>query len=145
MKENRLLNTSYKYCKFCNRTMFANEPSEACPYCLENELFQNVKDFIRANDVNEHQVAIQFNIPVSQVKQWIKEGRIEYKESGSQFINSVHCQCCGAPVSFGTLCLKCLRTVSKTMHGSYSTDITTETARMRFLELNDKTESGKLK
>ena len=128
-----LFNNQYKFCKFCGRTLPAKYDGECCSYCLENELFQNVKDFIRANDVNEYQVALYFDIPVLKVKKWIREGRIEYKDHDGKIINSLHCQNCGEPVTFGSLCSKCIRTVGKSLHG-YATTFTEEAGKMRFLD-----------
>ena len=53
-------------------------------------LFAEVKDYIRENDVKEIDVAEHFGIPVSKVRRWIKEGRIQYKEGEN--ITPIHCQ-----------------------------------------------------
>ena len=37
-----------------------------------------MKDYIRENNVNEFQVAEHFGIPLSIVKRWMRELRIEY-------------------------------------------------------------------
>ena len=80
-----------------------------CPTCQEAQLFRNVRDYIRANTVNEYEVAEHFHIPLRQIKEWIREGRIEYHEvNTASTISGMHCQRCGAPVSFGTLCPNCL-------------------------------------
>lgn len=131
MKDTMLFN-NYKHCKFCGKTLPVSFKGDYCPGCVEHELFQNVKQFIRENNINEHQVALYFDIPVAQVKQWIKEGRIEYKETGEQIISSIRCQNCGVSVQFGTLCTKCLHSVGKNLQGVYNSNFITEEARMRF-------------
>lgn len=69
-----------------------------------------MRDYIRANTVNEYEVAEHFHIPLRQIKEWIREGRIEYREvDTASTISGMHCQRCGAPVSFGTLCPNCLK------------------------------------
>ncbi len=100
----------YKQCEFCGRPLPNNYQDALCPHCKENQLFHDVKEFIRANRVNEYEVADHFGIPLKQVKAWIREGRIEYNTTASSnTISGMHCQHCGAPVSFGSLCPKCLK------------------------------------
>ena len=72
-------NTSdkYKYCEFCGRTLPKHYEGTLCPTCQEAQLFRNVRDYIRANTVNEYEVAEHFHIPLRQIKEWIREGRIE--------------------------------------------------------------------
>ena len=100
---------NYKECEYCKRTLPIHYEKTLCPNCLDAQLFHEVKDFIRSNNVNEYEVAEHFGIPIKQVKAWIREGRIEYRTSESGSSISMHCQRCGAPVSFGTLCPKCLK------------------------------------
>lgn len=106
----------YKECEICHKPLPYAYEETICPNCLDIQLFHDVKDFIRAHDVNEYQVAEHFQIPLYKVKEWIKEGRIEYKLNPDGSITNVRCQQCGAPVSFGTLCPKCLK-ASKARHG----------------------------
>ena len=70
-------NTSdkYKYCEFCGRTLPKHYEGTLCPTCQEAQLFRNVRDYIRANTVNEYEVAEHFHIPLRQIKEWIREGR----------------------------------------------------------------------
>ena len=113
-------NLNYKYCEYCGAPIPRSSEETFCDRCREHVLFQRVRDYIRANDVNEFQVAAYFGIPLRVVKGWIKEGRIEYKEmpAGQRTLNNhLHCERCGAPVSFGTLCTKCLKLLNKNMHG----------------------------
>ena len=91
-------------------------------------LFQEVKEYIRANDVTEYDVASHFNLPLQQVKQWIREGRIEYKDSHLNTI-SMYCIKCGAPISFGQLCPKCLKQMNMAGHSCGSP---LEDSRMRY-------------
>ena len=101
---------AYKYCKNCGRVLSPTYEAELCPTCEENQLFDKVRDYIRKNDVTEMQVAEHFGIPQKKVKAWIKEGRIEYKEDGDKrALVSIRCARCGAKVTFGTLCSRCLK------------------------------------
>lgn len=71
---------SYHICRICHITLPDTYTDAICPMCKETELFMEVKNFIREHDVNENDVAEHFNIPINQVRGWIKEGRISYKE-----------------------------------------------------------------
>lgn len=94
-------------CKQCGRALSPQYPEEICPACKEMNLFNEVKDYIRSNEVNEADVAEHFGIPNSRVRQWIREGRIQYKDTGSGRISNVYCQICGKPLDFGTVCADC--------------------------------------
>ncbi len=107
-----------RHCEFCGKPLPDNYDKNFCPACLDYKLFHDVKDFIRSKNVNEYEVAEHFQIPLAKVKQWIRDGRIEYKEtSNSDIIAGLHCQRCGAPVSFGTLCPKCLKLMNSNGKG----------------------------
>ena len=128
------LTTTQKYVKtvkgLCHMTK-----ENLCPRCLDLALFREVKEFIRTHDVNEYEVAEHFKIPLRQVKSWIKDGRIEYKQSESaSTIAGLHCQRCGAPVTFGTLCPKCLRLLNGNKGYSTGYDAGKTKSKMYHLE-----------
>lgn len=131
--------TIYKTCQFCNAPLPKDYKENLCLNCQERALFLEVKDFIRANDVNEFQVAEHFGIPLRIVKAWIKEGRIEYKEdaNGMHIIANIHCTNCGAPITFGTLCSKCLKKMNRNIEG-FGAQLPSEDDRMRFLNNKDR-------
>lgn len=106
---------------------------ELCPLCIETQLFDEVREFIRSNDVNEYDVAARFSIPVRQVKQWIKEGRIEYKEQEVKSLGSTQCSRCGVKLNFGTLCQKCLKELNGEKKQGFGLP-TAEEGRMWFME-----------
>lgn len=121
---------NYRYCEFCRRPLSLDYEGTLCPGCVENELFSRVKEYIRSNDVTEYEVAEHFEIPLYRVKKWIREGRIEYKDNKLNTI-TMHCTICGASISFGTLCAKCLRQKGTSGH---SAPRESEPSRMRYLE-----------
>ena len=125
----------YNYCKGCGRGMSPKYTGELCPLCIEAQLFDEVREFIRSNEVNEYDVAARFNIPVRQVKQWIKEGRIEYKEQSAKRIESMHCSRCGIKLNFGTLCQKCLKELNGEKKQGFMGLPNIEEGRMRFVEM----------
>ena len=100
-----------RVCVNCGRRILHDGKKNLCPKCAEQELFCEVRDYIRANDVKDYQVAEHFNIPLGKVKEWIKQGRIQYKDDPTmkQIIMGNYCQVCGTPTNFGTICPKCMR------------------------------------
>ena len=126
---------NYKYCTFCGKPIPRSADFVCCPDCQELILFSAVRDYIRANDVNEFQVAEHFDIPLRMVKLWIKEGRIEYKTAGDgRYINSIRCSRCGAPATFGTVCAACLKLLNNTVRG-YGKQVASEDDKMRYLDI----------
>ena len=105
--------------------------------CFERALFSEVKDYIRENDVNEFQVAEYFGLPLRIIKNWINEGRIQYKEdaSGHHIMANSYCMVCGTPITFGTRCSKCQKQ-SKNIKG-FSGQLSSSDDKMRFLSDED--------
>lgn len=128
------LTKNFKECEFCKRPLPVRYEPTLCPECLDAQLFRDVKDFIRENTVNEYEVAEHFHIPLKQVKTWIRDGRIEYRaDSATGRLVKMHCQKCGAPVSFGTLCPKCMKELNKGK-GYSSQTLSDPDSRMRYLD-----------
>lgn len=128
----------YKHCSYCGRPLSPHYEFDLCPKCRDSQLFRDVKEYIRSNYVNEYEVAEHFHIPLKQVKEWIREGRIEYRTDDPKLnVASMHCQHCGAPVSFGTLCPKCLKQLNGGKGYSPGSQ-SGEDSRMRFLDSDKK-------
>lgn len=131
MQQQRLF-SNYKYCEYCGNPLPLDFEENVCASCQEHLLFREVKDFIRASDVTEYDVAEHFEIPLQKVKQWIREGRIEYKEPSERpKALAAHCRKCGAPITFGSLCSKCQKKQNMAGVSKVSLD---EQGRMRYLE-----------
>ncbi len=94
-------------CKQCGRSLNNNYKKDLCPSCIEINLFAEVKEYIRSNDVREMDVANHFHIPISKVRSWIQQGRIEYKATNGKTVSGTKCQICGKKISFGTVCPEC--------------------------------------
>lgn len=105
--QDRSQETEVKVCKQCSRQLHEAYPHDLCPMCMEYNLFNEVKDYIRNNDVHEQDVAEHFNIPLSKVRGWIREGRIQYKGESKDKISGVYCRVCGKPIAFGVTCPEC--------------------------------------
>ena len=73
---------NHKYCEHCGQAIPRSAEFNCCASCQDTILFREVKDYIRENNVNEFQVAEHFGIPLSLVKRWMRELRIEYVQPG---------------------------------------------------------------
>lgn len=129
---NQGLFNNYKYCEKCNRPLPITFEGTICLDCVNQELFYQVKEYIRANDVTEYEVAEHFEIPLSKVKHWIREGRIEYKDDHLNSLITMHCRKCGAPIQFGTYCTKCQKLAGASGHSL--SNFSTDDGHMRFID-----------
>ena len=113
-----------------------------CPNCKSKmeEEFQKVKKYIEDNKgVGIPQVAKACEVDPSQIRQWVREERLEFAEgSGMGF----ECESCGAPILTGRFCEKCKVEMINGMKGAMKKpeapkqqpkDVR-DNPRMRFLE-----------
>ncbi len=132
--EHASLFENLKFCSIYRGSLPLDYTDDLCPMCKENQLFSRVKEYIRANDVTEYQVAEHFDIPRRLVKRWIVEGRIEYKEDEER-LDTLHCEKCGVAITFGHLCQKCYREMYNLERAGFGTfQEGSEKDKMRFLE-----------
>lgn len=130
MKQQRLFDNS-KYCEYCGRPLPLSSESSLCSACQDQQLFREVKEFIRSSDhVTEYDVSKHFDIPVQRVKRWIREGRIEYKDNVLNAL-TMHCVECGVPITFGRLCAKCLKKQNVSGHSQLTMEVE---GHMRYLK-----------
>lgn len=127
-------------CKLCGN-LFNFTGSPICPACNKKmeEKFAVVKDFIRENPTSSIAVvAEKTEVPIQQLKRWIREERLSFsKDSGVV----IQCEKCGAAILTGRFCKECKRTMTKSLESLYSTAAsnaeckkTSENARMRFID-----------
>ena len=84
-----------------------------CPACREasETKFQEVKDYIRENrGVGIQEVAEACEVDPAQIRQWLREDRLEVTEDSAVFLN---CEGCGAPIRSGKFCEKCKQDMTK--------------------------------
>lgn len=68
-------------CSVCGCRIAVHSHYDKCRECMKNELFPKVKEFILNNyDVNELMVSEEFGIDRDIVREWVKEGHLEYKK-----------------------------------------------------------------
>ena len=94
-------------CKMCGTLFnYVTGPS-ICPACREKTeaKFQEVKEYIRENKgATIPQIAEACDVEPSQIRQWLREDRLEVTEDSALYLN---CESCGAPIRSGRFCDKC--------------------------------------
>ena len=97
-----------RFCSWCHCPIPEDSETELCKSCQASMEFREIREYVREHDVNEFKLAEVFGIPLRQVKQWIREGRLEYKEDAHTMV-TLHCQKCGKSIQFGNFCPECNR------------------------------------
>lgn len=100
-------------CRNCGRIFNYVAGSVICPACRESmeAKFQEVKEYIREHKgAGIAQVAEACDVEASQIRQWLREERLEVTEDSAMFLN---CDNCGAPIRCGKFCEKCKYSMTK--------------------------------
>lgn len=94
-------------CRECKKIFnYLNGPV-ICPACKQKleEKFQEVKKYIQDNPgVNMHKVADECEVDIGQIRQWLREERLELMEGSASFLT---CESCGTSIRSGRFCDKC--------------------------------------
>lgn len=128
-------------CRDCGRLFNYMSGPKLCPECREKleEKFQQVKEYLRQNTVASiTQVSEANDVSVNQIKQWVREERLCFREgSGVTF----ECENCGASILTGRFCQKCKTSMVNSLGSVYRKDKPVERKkpvkekeRMRFLD-----------
>lgn len=131
-------------CKNCGRLFnYLNGPS-ICPACrdeLENQFVQ-VKEYVRENPGATIQMVADDNgVTVQQIRQWVREERLEFSKDSPV---GIECEICGATIRTGRYCEACKGKMQKELDSAIMKkdprdDIRAkrrerETNKMRFLK-----------
>lgn len=68
-----------KNCARCGKLLPKSWKDEYCEACKDALLFDEVRDYIRNNNVTEREVTETFGLSKEKVKAWIRDGRVEYR------------------------------------------------------------------
>lgn len=101
------MSMNVRNCKKCGRIFNYVSGVPICPSCREGmeKKFQEVKDYIRENrQAGITEVAEVCEVEVRQIKQWVREERLEFSEDSAVGID---CELCGAMIRSGRFCEKC--------------------------------------
>ena len=122
-------------CKGCNRLFQHIGGPVLCPACreeLENK-FTKVKEYIYENrGASITQVSEEMDVPVKQIKQWIREERLVLSDATEA---GIVCEKCGHPICSGRFCDKC----KTQMANSFSATISRPKAPVESDKKTDKT------
>lgn len=102
-----------KNCKLCGRIFNYISGPSICPGCKESQeaKFQEVKEYIREHrGVGINEVAEACDVEAAQIRQWLREDRLEVTEDSALFLS---CESCGAPIRSGRFCEKCKNSMAK--------------------------------
>lgn len=98
-------------CRGCKRIFNYLTGPILCPACREalEEKFQEVKKYIRENKgTTILEVSEACDVEASQVKQWLREDRLELSEDSGIMLT---CESCGKPIRSGRYCEACMNNV----------------------------------
>lgn len=94
-------------CKGCGRLFNYIAGPYLCPGCREKleEKFQTVKKYIEEHQgASMREVAEVCEVDMSQIKQWLREERLEIT---SESVIKLSCEGCGAQITSGRFCDQC--------------------------------------
>lgn len=127
-------------CRGCGRLFNYLGRVPLCPNCQKEleEKYQQVKQYIYDNPrANIQQVADDNDVSVQQLRNWVREERLEFTDAS---LVGLSCESCGAMIRSGRLCRHCKDKMANTMSKLYKPEPetrkkTTDTsAKMRFLD-----------
>ncbi len=88
-------------CRQCGRLFNYLGGPPICQACREavEEKFQQVKEYVRNNPGSNIQMVAEDNdVTVQQIRQWIREERLEFSPDSQV---GIECECCGASIRTG--------------------------------------------
>lgn len=111
---------------------------EACKRAMEDK-FQEVKAYIYDNpEADINRVAEDNDVSVQQIRQWVREERLEFSENSRV---GLACEKCGRMIRSGRFCKPCKDKLANELGNMYQTPKETaikkdtkSNARMRFLD-----------
>lgn len=108
-------------CKSCGK-LFQYIGKPLCPACSKKmeDKFNEVRDYIRDNPtVNMSQVSEELDVPIQQIKRWVREERLAFsKDSGI----TISCENCGKPILTGRFCKECKSSMRNNLSQMYGTE-----------------------
>jgi flagellar operon protein (TIGR03826 family) len=132
-----------KNCRKCGKLFNYMSGLPICPACKEKqeEVFQNVKKYIRENrNADMKEVSEACEVDTAQIKQWIREERLEFTSDSPV---KIPCEGCGEMIRSGKYCEKCKKSMANNLSNAIEkpkpaapvedTRKTTHDNKMRFI------------
>lgn len=94
-------------CRSCGRLFNYLSGPQICPACKAEmeKKFANVKDYIRENpQATIQQVSEENEVSTSQIRQWIREERLQFADDSPL---GIECEGCGTTIKTGRFCEAC--------------------------------------
>lgn len=94
-------------CRKCRKLFNYITGQPLCPSCKEEieAKFQDVKKYIQDHrNCSVAEVATECEVEESQIRQWVREERLEFGEGS---VSGIICETCGTPIMTGRFCEKC--------------------------------------
>ena len=104
-------------CRNCGRLFNYISGIVICPACKESleAKFQEVKEYIREHKgAGIQEVAEACDVETAQIRQWLREERLEVTENSALFVN---CESWGTPIRSGRYCDKCKTELTRDLNG----------------------------
>lgn len=115
MKKGMGIVMNVRNCRTCGRIFNYVAGPPTCPSCRAKleEKFQEVKDYIRDHKgVGIKEVAEACEVEVAQIRQWLREERLELSEDSGAYLT---CESCGTPIRSGRFCEKCTANMTRSL------------------------------
>lgn len=128
-------------CRNCGRIFNYVAGAILCQPCREQmeKKFQEVKEYIRQHPgVGIAEVSEACDVDPAQIRQWLKEDRLEVTEDSAIYLS---CENCGAQIRSGRFCEKCKHSMTNDLKSVLNTrkppkqpeNENKDRARMRYL------------
>ncbi len=104
-------------CPRCKSFFYRISEETTCPECTEilEDQFRKITEYLQGkHHGNVREAAAVCGMEISQVKQWIREKRMELAEEDDSV--QVTCEHCGVPIRSGRLCGKCEQDKKRIVH-----------------------------
>ncbi len=130
-------------CKGCGKIFNYLSGPPLCPSCVRSldQKFEEVKEYVYDHPrVGIQEVSEEFNVPVAQIRQWIREERLAFADDS---MIGLECESCGTLIKTGRYCKACKDKLAKSLTNLYDKPKQTpgqkskdpkENPRMRFLD-----------
>ncbi len=106
-------------CKGCGRLFNYLSGPPLCQTCVAalDSKFEVVKEYIYDNPgVGMQEVSEELEVPIPQIKQWIREERLSFTEDS---MIGLECESCGVSIRTGRFCKACKDKLAKGLTNLY--------------------------
>lgn len=94
-------------CRGCGRLFNVTTNPRLCPECVKKleDKFQEVKKYLYQHPgAGMEEVSRENEVPIQQIKQWVREERLVF---GEDAMSGIECELCGKMIRSGKYCDEC--------------------------------------